>query len=115
MGSPGATTGTTRPTGTGTNGTGTSTNTTTTQTIQIKAASSGNGSATGVPSSSNVLTPSMGDPYSIGLPSKFTKGPPTNPTVTFGTANYTSTAQGAAAGGGAATTSTTAAPWAVLV
>jgi hypothetical protein len=83
-----------------------------TQTTQIMAVSSGSGSATSVPSNSNALTPWFGDPYSMGLASKYIKGPPTNPTVTFGKGNYTSTTQGAttqAGGGQATTTSTTAA------
>jgi hypothetical protein len=49
----------------------------------------------------------MGDPYSMGMASKYAKGPPTSPTVTFGKANYTATSQSSSAGGSTTTPNST--------
>jgi len=74
------------------------------QTVRTQSTSSGTGSATGVPSTSNIIVQWYGDPFSMGLPTKYATGNPGKPTATFGKGNYSATTATSAAGGGAATT-----------
>jgi hypothetical protein len=66
----------------------------TTQTIPIKSATSGTGSATSTPSNANPLTPTYGDPLSMGKPANYGNnfGPLAKPIVTFGKGIYSTTA-----------------------
>lgn len=87
-------------------------NSSTSQALKIVTPSSGTGSSTGAPASSNILVSTYGDPYSMGLPSIYSKGPPSRTSdasvkVTFGAANYANTGKSAAGQGGSASTTTT--------
>lgn len=89
----------------------TNTNTSSTgQTTTFQSSTIGTGSATTIPSNANNIGPWYGDPYSMGMPTKFATGTPsvtsttTKPTVTFGKGNYVSTTNTTATAPAATTT-----------